>query len=170
MDLKDKIRCIPDFPKPGILFRDITTLLKDADAFRETIERLAEYYKDKRVSKVAGIESRGFIFGAPLALRLNCGCVVIRKPGKLPAPKESIEYDLEYGSDRIEVHIDAIEPGERVLVIDDLLATGGTAAAAKKLVEKLGAELVGVAFIVELDDLNGRAKLGDCDIFTLVHY
>ncbi|MFA6450461.1 MAG: adenine phosphoribosyltransferase [bacterium] len=170
MDLKAKIRAIPDFPKPGIMFRDITTLLKDGPAFAETIDQLYDYYKDKNVSKVAGIESRGFIFGAPLALRLGCGCIPIRKPGKLPAAKESVEYELEYGTDRIEIHIDAVEPGERVLVIDDLLATGGTAAAAKTLVEKIGAELVGIAFIVELDGLNGRAKLGGCDIFTLIHF
>jgi adenine phosphoribosyltransferase len=170
MDLKAKIRAIPDFPKPGIMFRDITTLLKDGAAFAETIDRLYDYYKDKNVSKVAGIESRGFISGAPLALRLGCGCIPIRKPGKLPAAKESVEYELEYGTDRIEIHIDAVEPGERVLVIDDLLATGGTAAAAKTLVEKLGAELVGIAFIVELDGLNGRSKLGGCDFFTLIHF
>jgi adenine phosphoribosyltransferase len=170
MDLSEKIRSIPDFPKPGILFRDITTLLKDGAAFAETIDRLYEHYKDKRVSKVIGIESRGFIFGAPLALRLGCGYVPVRKPGKLPAEKVSVEYELEYGTDRIEMHKDAVAPGERVVIVDDLLATGGTAAAARALVENLGAEISGIAFIIELDSLNGRAKLPGADIFTIIHY
>lgn len=170
MGLEEKIRCVPDFPKPGILFRDITTLLLDGEAFAEVIDRMTEYYAEKKITKVVGIESRGFIFGAPLALRLGCGFVPIRKPGKLPAEIEYVEYDLEYGSDRIEIHLDAVCPGDRALIVDDLLATGGTAAAAGTLIEKLGAELAGFAFIIELDDLNGRRKLGDSDIFTLMHF
>lgn len=170
MGLEEKIRCVPDFPKPGILFRDITTLLLDGEAFAEVIDRMTEYYAEKKITKVVGIESRGFIFGAPLALRLGCGFVPIRKPGKLPAEIEYVEYDLEYGSDRIEIHLDAVCPGDRALIVDDLLATGGTASAAGTLIEKLGAELAGFAFIIELDDLNGRRKLGDSDIFTLIHF
>ncbi len=170
MDLKGKIRSIPDFPKPGILFYDITTLLADADAFAATIDSLYEHYKDKNISKVVGIESRGFIFGAPLALRLGCGWAPIRKPGKLPGEKVSMEYALEYGTDKIEMHKDAIAPGERVVIVDDLLATGGTSAAAEKLVKSVGADLVGIAFIIELDFLKGREKLEDAEVFTLVHF
>jgi adenine phosphoribosyltransferase len=170
MKLEDKIRAIPDFPKPGILFRDITTLLKDADAFAETINRLAEKYKDAGIGAVAGIESRGFIFGAPLALRLGCPFVPIRKPGKLPAETVSAEYSLEYGTDRIEMHKDALAAGQKVLLVDDLLATGGTMQAACSLVESTGAAVAGIAFIIELDGLNGREKLKGRDVFTVVHF
>jgi adenine phosphoribosyltransferase len=170
MGLEEKIRCIPDFPKPGILFRDITTLLLDAAAFCEVIDRLEAHYKDKKIDKVVGIESRGFIFGAPLALRLGCGFVPIRKPGKLPSETAYVEYSLEYGTDRIEIHLDAIRPGDRVLIVDDLLATGGTAAAARSLVEKLGAVFAGFAFIIELDGLGGRSKIGGAEVFTLIHF
>jgi len=170
MRLEDKIRSVPGFPKPEIIFRDITTLLLDGAAFAEVIDRMAAHWEGKKIDKVVGIESRGFIFGAPLALRLGCGFVPIRKPGKLPAETASAEYELEYGTDRIEVHVDALSRGERALVVDDLLATGGTAAAARALVEKLGARLAGFSFVIELADLAGRAKLGDADILSLVKF
>ena len=170
MNLEEKIRAIPDFPKPGILFRDITTLLQDPAAFTEVVDRLADQYKDAGVEAVAGIESRGFIFGAPLALRLNAPFVLIRKPGKLPADTVSAEYSLEYGTDTIEMHKDALKPGSKVLIVDDLLATGGTMEAACRLVESVGAKVHGIAFMIELDGLKGRDKLDKYDIFTLVHY
>jgi adenine phosphoribosyltransferase len=170
MDLKPLIRAIPDFPKDGILFRDITTLLQDSAGLNHTIDRLAERYVDQSVDYVAGIESRGFIFGTPLACRLSAGFVPIRKPGKLPAATHFLEYELEYGTDRLEIHQDAFKPGSRVLIVDDLLATGGTAAAAAQLVEKAGSELIGFAFIIELSDLGGRGKLPDLPIHTLIEY
>jgi adenine phosphoribosyltransferase len=170
MDLKPLIRAIPDFPKDGILFRDITTLLQNPAGLNYTIDRLAERYVDQSVDYVAGIESRGFIFGTPLACRLSAGFVPIRKPGKLPAATHFLEYDLEYGTDRLEIHQDAFKPGSRVLIVDDLLATGGTAAAAAQLVEKAGSELIGFAFIIELSDLGGRGKLPDLPIHTLIEY
>lgn len=157
--VKSMIRDVPDFPKPGIIFKDITTALKEPQTFKRIVDFFTEEYKNKGIDYVAGIESRGFMFGAPLAYNIGAGFIVIRKPGKLPAEVEKVTYDLEYGSDSIEIHSDAIEPGKKVLIIDDLLATGGTAAAACQLVEKVGGEIVSIAFVIELDFLNGREKL-----------
>jgi adenine phosphoribosyltransferase len=159
MPVKSKIRTVPHYPKQGIMFRDITTLLKDPAGLRATIEQLAERYADMQIDKVAGIESRGFIVGAPLAYVLNKGFVPIRKKGKLPAATIGHDYALEYGTDRIEIHTDAITPGERVLLVDDLIATGGTAVAACTLIEKIGGKIVECAFIVDLPDIGGRARL-----------
>ena len=170
MDLASLIRDVPDFPVPGILFKDITTLLRNAAALREVVTRLAEQYADARVDIVAAIESRGFIFGAPLAVQLGAGFVPVRKPGKLPAQAISESYTLEYGTNTLEMHVDAIQPGQRVLVVDDLLATGGSARAAVNLVERLGGKVVGLAFVVELDFLNGRQKLTGYPVHSLVHY
>lgn len=170
MDLKSKIRAIPDFPKPGILFYDITTLLADPAASREVIDRLAEPYADQKVDKVVGIESRGFIFGAPLAERLGVGFVPVRKPGKLPAESIEESYDLEYGTNTLCIHKDAIAPGERVLVIDDLLATGGTMAATAKLIQRLEGEIVALACVIELLFLNGREKLKGLPVFSVLTY
>lgn len=170
MDLKSKIRAIPDFPKPGILFYDITTLLADPAASREVIDRLAEPYADQKVDKVVGIESRGFIFGAPLAERLGVGFVPVRKPGKLPAESIEESYDLEYGANTLCIHKDAIAPGERVLVIDDLLATGGTMAATAKLIQRLEGEIVALACVIELLFLNGREKLKGLPVFSVLTY
>lgn len=168
--IKSMIRDVPDFPKKGILFRDITTLIKDKEALRTTIDVLYEIFKDKKIDYVAGIESRGFIFGMPLAYKLNCGFVPIRKPNKLPCEVISQEYELEYGTDKIEVHKDAFKKGDRVLIVDDLLATGGTAAAAVSLVSKM-ADVAGVAFVIELEDLKGRNKLPkDVEIVSLAKY
>ncbi|MBP1682956.1 MAG: apt [Ignavibacteriaceae bacterium] len=169
-DLKKYIRSIRDFPIKGIMFRDITTLLKDPAAVKETLKQLLSHAEDKKVDKVVGIESRGFIFGAMLANQLNAGFVPVRKPGKLPAEKESQTYQLEYGLDKIEIHKDAINKGDKVLIHDDLLATGGTAEAACKLIEKLGGEVVKVSFIIELSFLNGREKLRNYDVTSLVIY
>jgi len=168
--IKSKIRTVPHWPKEGIMFRDITTLLKDAEGFKETIDLLYNRYKDEKIDKVIGIESRGFIFGAPLAYLLGCGFVPIRKPGKLPAEIESEEYTLEYGKDKIEVHKDAIDNGDKILIVDDLIATAGTASAARNLVKKLGGKLVECAFIVELTDLKGRDKLKGENIFSIVEF
>jgi adenine phosphoribosyltransferase len=169
--LKQYIRDIPDFPEPGVVFKDITPLLAHADIFRSLVLHMADRYADSGVSKVAGIEARGFIFAAPLATALGAGFVPIRKAGKLPHEVEQVDYELEYGSDLLEVHRDAVEAGERVLIVDDVIATGGTAAASIRLMERLGAEVVGVAALVELDFLGGRAKLPEgVDLFTLVHY
>ena len=170
MDLKDIIRAVPDFPKPGILFRDITTLLQDAGAFRKTVDLLLERYRDMPFDLVAGIESRGFIMGTVLAYELNKGFVLIRKPGKLPADTISAEYSLEYGTDRIEMHTDAVPPGKRVLLVDDLLATGGPMQAACTLVKQAGGEVAECSFLIELAGLNGRAKLDGYDIFSLLTY
>lgn len=170
MDLKTRIRNIKDFPKPGIMFRDITTLLKDPEAFNYTIEQLYSYTENKNINKVVGIESRGFIFGSILADKLNCGFIPVRKPGKLPAEKVSISYSLEYGEDRLEMHKDAIQPGDKVLVHDDLLATGGTMNAVCQLIEQLGGDIVQVSFIVELSFLNGRNKLKKYDVRSIVDY
>ena len=169
-NLQDFIRNVPDFPKPGIGFKDITTLLKDAHAFRAAIDAIAAQYSSVKVDKIVGTESRGFIFGAPLAYNLNAGFVPVRKPGKLPAAVESVEYELEYGSDKVEVHRDAIVRGEKVLVVDDLLATGGTAAATAELVEKLGGDIVGIAFLIELTFLNGRSKLAKYPVTSLIRF
>ena len=170
MDLKAHIRNVKDFPKPGIMFRDITTLLKNPEAFNYTLEQLLEFAKAKKINKVVGIESRGFIFGSVLAHKLNCGFIPVRKPGKLPAEKVSISYSLEYGEDTLEIHKDAIQKGDRVLVHDDLLATGGTMNAVCRLIEKLGGEIVQVSFIVELSFLNGREKLNSYDVRSIVNY
>lgn len=161
-DVKEKIRAVPDFPKKGIIFRDITTGLKDAETLQVMVDYLCDQYKDCKIDYIAGIESRGFIFGMPMAYKLNCGFIPVRKPNKLPAETIKESYDLEYGSDSIEIHADAIEKGANVLVVDDLLATGGTAQAACKLVKKAGGNLVGAAFLIELEALNGRDKLTDC--------
>jgi adenine phosphoribosyltransferase len=163
MPIKSKIRAVPHYPKPGVIYRDITTLLKDGPAFRMVIEQLAARYANSQIAKIAAIESRGFIFGAALAYELRAGFVPIRKKGKLPAPTIGFDYELEYGMDRIEIHLDAISPGERVLVIDDLIATGGTAEAAVKLLKKMGAEVIECAFVIDLPDLGGRHRLEhDC--------
>lgn len=168
--LKKLIREVPDFPKKGILFYDITTLLKDKTGYATLIDLLAEHYIGKQVDLILGMEARGFIFGPALAYRLNAGFVPIRKPGKLPSTTARVEYDLEYGSNILEVHKDAIQKGERVLIVDDLLATGGTAEATAKLASSLGAEIGGLAFVVELDFLKGREKLKGYDVFSLLHY
>ncbi len=168
--IKNAIRDVPDFPKKGILFRDITTAIKDKDVMKRMIDEIVEAFKDEKIDYVAGIESRGFIFGMPVAYSLGCGFVPIRKPNKLPAETFSVEYELEYGTDKIEMHKDAIEAGKRVLIIDDLLATGGTAAAACELVKKAGV-LAGVAFVIELEELKGREKLPkDVKILSLAKY
>jgi adenine phosphoribosyltransferase len=168
--LKKLIREVPDFPKKGILFYDITTLLKDKLGFARLIDALSEHYIGKEIDLVLGMEARGFIFGPALAYRLNAGFVPVRKPGKLPAETEKVSYDLEYGSNSLEVHKDAIKKGERVLIVDDLLATGGTAVATAKLASGLGAQIAGLAFVVELDFLKGREKLAEYDVFSLLHY
>ena len=168
--LKKLIREVPDFPKKGILFYDITTLLKDKVGFARLIDALSENYIGKEIDLVLGMEARGFIFGPALAYRLNAGFVPVRKPGKLPALTERIEYDLEYGSNVLEVHKDAIEKGQRVLIVDDLLATGGTAEATAKLAKTLGADIAGLAFVVELDFLKGRDRLSPYDVFSVLHY
>lgn len=159
INVKNKIRDVVDFPKKGIIFRDITTALKDSETLRVMIDFLCEQFKDTKIDYIAGIESRGFIFGMPMAYHLKAGFVPIRKPNKLPAETISQEYELEYGSDKIEIHKDAFGEGANVLIVDDLLATGGTAEAAAKLVKKTGANLVGIAFLIELSALNGREKL-----------
>ena len=172
MDLKSLIRDIPDFPKPGIMFRDITTLLRDAQGLRYTIDLFTQKCIDNGMSAdfVVGMESRGFIFGTPLAYKLGAGFIPVRKKGKLPAEIYAIEYALEYGTDTLEVHQDALQPGSRVLIADDLIATGGTACATAELIKKVGCELVGFAFIIELQELQGRKKLPDVPIITLVEY
>ena len=170
MDYKSMIRKIPDFPKPGILFYDITTLLKDSKGFQQVIRDLTDHYHSEEISKVVGIESRGFILGGPLASNLNAGFVPVRKPGKLPADVFEVKYNLEYGSNSLAIHRDAVEIGERVLVVDDLLATGGTAAATVHLLRQLGAEIVGCAFLIELLALGGREKLDGCTVHSLLSY
>jgi adenine phosphoribosyltransferase len=169
-DLRAKIREIPDFPKPGILFYDITTLLKDAAAFKEAIDLMLEPYRDENVDLVVGMESRGFIFSAPMAYQLNAGLVPVRKLGKLPAETVTVEYALEYGSNTLEIHRDAISAGQRVLVVDDLLATGGTVGGTIELVERLQGEVVGLAFLVELDFLKGRDRLKGRRITSVIKY
>src|SRR5271155_1316089 len=168
--LKALIRTVPDFPKPGILFYDITTLLKDKIGFAELTDALAAHYIGKSIDLVLAIEARGFIFGPALAYRLNAGFVPVRKPNKLPAETARVSYDLEYGTDVLEIHMDAIEPGQNVVIVDDLLATGGTMEATVKLVRQLGGRISGLAFVVELDFLRGRERLTDHDIFSLLHY
>lgn len=170
INLADYIRDIPDFPKPGIMFKDITPLVKDASAFQATIDQLVERYKGLELDHVVGIESRGFIFGAPLALRLGVGFLPVRKPGKLPYHTEKIEYGLEYGSGTLEIHADACKAGDRVLIIDDLLATGGTVAGTRALIERLGGQVVGAGFVVELGFLGGREKLEGVEVDALIQY
>jgi adenine phosphoribosyltransferase len=170
MNLKTLIREVPDFPKPGINFYDITTLLKDQTGLRAVIDQLTKAYEGKQIDIVAGIEARGFIFAPAVAYALNAGFVPVRKPKKLPAATERVEYDLEYGTDVLEIHRDAIETGQKVLIVDDVLATGGTAKAVAQLVEKLGGNLVGLSFVIELDFLKGREKLPGHKVHSLVHY
>jgi adenine phosphoribosyltransferase len=169
-DLRDWIRDIPDFPKPGVTFKDITPMLAHPEAFRAVVDRLAEAFAVRSIETVAAAEARGFIFGAPLALALGAGFVPIRKPGKLPYATLALEYQLEYGSDRLEVHTDAIGPGRRVLLLDDVLATGGTMRACCDLVRQAGAEVVACAFVVELSSLQGRGRLEPCEVFSLITY
>lgn len=169
-ELKRMIREVPDFPKPGILFYDITTLLKDAQGLKTVIDRMSEVFAGQKIDTVIGIEARGFIFAPALAYHLGAGFVPVRKPRKLPASTESISYELEYGTDTLEIHKDAVGQGHRVLIADDLLATGGTAKAVVDLVEKLGGEVAGLSFVIELDFLNGRKRLGDYNICSLLHY
>lgn len=170
MDYKALIREVPNFPKPGILFYDITTLLKDARAFRSVVDELATRYRGKHIAKVIGIESRGFILGSPLAYHLEAGFVPVRKAGKLPADIFEVKYNLEYGSSSLAVHRDAITIGERVLIVDDLLATGGTAAATVHLVRQLGGEIMGIVVLVELESLKGRDKLNGCEVHSVITY
>src|ERR1700675_4671737 len=169
-DLKKLIREVKDYPKPGILFYDLTTLLKDKEGFHVLIDRLCNHFRDHTIHIVVGIEARGFIFAPALAYRLGAGFVPVRKPKKLPSKTASISYALEYGTDTLEIHEDAVKPGQSVIICDDLLATGGTAAATAKLVEKLGGKVEGAAFAVELTFLNGRSKLNGVDIFSLIQY
>ena len=168
--LKDYIRTIPDFPKPGIKFRDITPLLAEPAVFQEVIDRMAEHFRDKNVDAVLSAEARGFIFAAPLALELKARFIPIRKPGKLPFDTHSFHYELEYGSDSLEMHTDAIQAGDRVLMVDDLLATGGTIEACIRMAEKAEAEVVGSTFLIELDFLEGRSRLSDYDVYSLIQY
>jgi adenine phosphoribosyltransferase len=169
-ELRAKIREIPDFPKPGILFYDITTLLKDAPAFREAIDLMIEPYREEKVDLVVGMESRGFIFSAPMAYQLKAGLVPVRKLGKLPAETITVEYALEYGSNTLEIHRDSIQPGQRVLIVDDLLATGGTVRGTIELVERLKGEVVGLAFLVELQFLKGRERLEGRRVTSVIQY
>ena len=168
--LKPLVRTVPDFPKPGILFYDITTLLKDPTGFALLIDAFAAYYIGKEIDLVLAIEARGFIFGPALAYRLNAGFVPVRKPKKLPGPTAKVSYDLEYGTDSLEIHLDAIEPGQRVIIVDDLLATGGTMEATVQLVRRMGGEIAGLGFAIELDFLMGRAKFSEYDVLSLLHY
>lgn len=170
MNLKEKIRVIPDFPEPGIRFKDITTLLQDGEAFKQAIDHLAQYAQERNSDLIAGPEARGFVLAAPVAYSIGLGFVPIRKAGKLPSDTVSVTYDLEYGKDKLEIHRDAIKPGQRVVIADDLLATGGTIGSTIKLVEELGGVVAGVAFMIELTYLNGREKLKDYDVFSLVQY
>ncbi|MCT8977170.1 adenine phosphoribosyltransferase [Clostridium sp. CX1] len=170
MDLKEKIRIIDGFPKEGISFKDISTILQDKDAFKYTIDKIVEHLKDKNIDMVVGPEARGFLFGVPVAYAIGAGFVPVRKKGKLPYETISINYDLEYGSDELEIHKDAIKPGQRVAVIDDLLATGGTISTVAKLVEQVGGEVVTLDFVIELKDLKGRDKLENYEVMSLVEY
>lgn len=170
MELKDYIRSIQDYPKEGILFRDITTLLKDKDAFKLAIDKMAEQVKDKKIDLIVGAESRGFLIGSALAYKMNCGFIPVRKKGKLPYKTISEEYALEYGTDTLYMHGDAIKKGDNVLVVDDLIATGGTALAMIKMVEKLGGNVVGSSFLIELEELNGRKEIEKYPINILIKY
>jgi adenine phosphoribosyltransferase len=168
--LKQLIREVPDFPKPGINFYDITTLLKDKHGFRQTVDALADHYRSANVDVVVGIEARGYFFAPAVALAVGAGFVPVRKPRKLPHTVKSVDYELEYGTDQLEIHVDAIQPGQRVLIIDDVMATGGTASAVARLVELLEGDVVGLGFVIELTFLNGRKKLEGHDVFTLLQY
>ena len=170
MNLKDKIRIVENFPKEGISFKDITTILQDGEVFRSCIDEIVNYLKDKNIDVIVGPEARGFLFGTPVAYELGIGFVPVRKKGKLPSETIEVEYQLEYGTDILQVHKDAIKPGQRVAIVDDLLATGGTIESAAKLVEKIGGKVVTMNFVVELTDLKGRDKLNDYDVQTLVEY
>ena len=170
MDLKEKIRVIENFPKEGISFKDITTLIGDGEGLKASIDAIVDYLKDKNIDLIVGPEARGFIFGAPVAYALGVGFVPVRKPGKLPAETISVTYDLEYGSDEIQIHKDAIKPGQRIAIVDDLLATGGTVEAVTKLVEQAGGIVASVDFVTELTDLRGRDKLQGYDVMSLVEY
>ncbi|MEE3371660.1 MAG: adenine phosphoribosyltransferase [Planctomycetota bacterium] len=169
-DLQSLIRNIPDYPKPGILFRDISPLLANPTGFSDAIRQLAEPYRDQQIDLIAGAEARGFILAAPLAVELGAGFVPIRKPAKLPFQTHSIDYQLEYGTDSLEIHVDGVKPGQRVLLVDDLLATGGTAEACSQLLTQLGAELIGCAFLVHLEGLGGADRLAPLEIFSLINY
>ena len=170
MDLKKYIEDIPNFPEPGVLFRDVTPLLADQAAYKESIRLLTDFAREKNVDVVAGPEARGFLFGCPVAIELNCGFVPVRKPGKLPREVISADYEKEYGIDTLTMHADAIKPGQRVLIVDDLLATGGTVKATIEMIEKLGGVVAGCAFLIELDELKGREAIGDYDYKVLMHY
>ena len=170
MNLKSIIRDIPDFPKPGVTFKDITPLLSDHKAFRKTIKEISAHFEGRDVDLIVGAEARGFIFGSALAYEMHAGFIPARKPGKLPHKTTNVVYELEYGSDSLEIHEDAISPGQKVLIVDDLLATGGTAGAKAELIERLGGEVAGLAFLIELTFLGGRAKLAQYDIFSLISY
>ena len=170
LDLKEYIRDIPDFPKEGILFRDISPLLAAHEAFTECIRRFADRYRDEQIDVIVAAEARGFIFAAPLAIELKAGFVPIRKPGKLPFDTHAFHYELEYGTDTLEIHVDGVSPGQNVLVVDDLLATGGTVDACCQLLEKAGAKVVGCAFLIALDSLGGEQRIAPHDCFSLIHY
>ncbi len=170
IDLKAYIRDVPDFPKPGILFRDITPLLANPHVFNEAIDQMAAHYEGKQIDAIVAAEARGFIFAAPLALRLNCGFVPVRKPGKLPFDTHSFHYELEYGTDTLEIHIDGVQPGQNVLMVDDLLATGGTMKACCNLVEKIGANVVGCCFLIHLKALEGEQRIAPFESFSLIEY
>ena len=170
MDLREKIRVIEDFPKEGISFKDITTLVGDGDALKEAIDQIANHLKDKKIDLVVGPEARGFIFGVPVAYALGVGFVPVRKPGKLPGETISISYGLEYGEDQLQIHKDSIKPGQRIAIVDDLLATGGTVEAVAKLIEEVGGEVVSLDFAIELTELRGRDKLTKYDVLSLVEY
>ncbi len=170
LDLKKVIRDVPDFPKQGIIFKDITTLLKDKEAFKYAIDKMVERYRGEEIDQIVAIESRGFIFGSVLAYHLNTGFIPVRKPGKLPSETVSESYQLEYGSDAVEMHKDALSQDEKILIVDDLLATGGTALATARMVEKLGAKVIGFSFLVELEFLKGRDKLKEYNTFSLVRF
>ncbi|MEY2432995.1 MAG: adenine phosphoribosyltransferase [Acidimicrobiaceae bacterium] len=169
-ELRDCVRDIPDFPKPGIVYKDITPLLSNTDAFRSTIDLIADHFEGEQVDRVLGVEARGFIIAAPVAYRFGAAFVPVRKAGKLPWEIERVEYELEYGTDLLEIHRDAVEPGDRVVIVDDVLATGGTAAATVRLVEKLGGSVIGLAFVIELGFLEGRKKLDGYEVLSLVTY
>lgn len=170
VDLKDYIRNIPDFPKPGILFRDITTLLKDARMFKYTVDKFAAKYRNKKVAAIVAVEARGFIFGAALAYKLGAAFVPVRKKGKLPWKTNSVTYELEYGTDALEIHHDAIKSGDKVLIVDDLLATGGTVKAVTELLKQFRAKIAGIAFVIELTDLKGKDKLKGYPVYSLIKY
>lgn len=168
--LKEMIRVVPDFPRKGISFKDITTIFKDAGALKYVVDSIADHFRDRRVDMVVGTEARGFLIGTPLAYLLGAGFALVRKANKLPAERVQVKYELEYGTDVLEIHKDAIKPGQRVLIVDDLLATGGTMRATTELVKKLGGEIVGFAFLIELTALGGREALKDYEVFSLITY